>query len=76
MEKVVPVLRSRWPVFTLGNYQPQQFTGPAIWIRCLLAQKLPEGNWKPEQVPVVYLPAILAPSSGTLNIVPKSCNLW
>ena len=52
----MPVLRSRWPVFTLGNYQPQQFTGPAIWIRCLLAQKLPEGNWKPEQVPVVYLP--------------------
>ncbi len=53
---VIPVLRTRWPIFTLGHYQPENLTGPAIWIRPMVAKMLPEATWEADQVPVVYLP--------------------
>lgn len=38
-----------------GPFDPAAKTGPAIWIRCMLAGTL---DWHAEGVPVVYLPGI------------------
>ena len=54
-EPLLAELRTRLPLLTLGTYNPDERTGPAYWLRCMLAgsleDKLPEG-----QVPVIYLP--------------------
>lgn len=40
-EPLVPLLRELLPAFlTLGDYAPEERTGPAIWMRCLLAGEL------------------------------------
>lgn len=56
-EALVPHLRGALPVLTLGAYRPEQLTGPAIWIRCALANTLP-GLTLPAGVPIVYLPGV------------------
>jgi hypothetical protein len=51
------MLRDRLPLVTLGDYDPGSMTGPAEWIRCVLAGAV---GWKrPSDVtPVVYLPGV------------------
>ena len=40
-EKLVPRLRSALPqFFTFGSYDPAARSGPAIWLRCVLAGKV------------------------------------
>ncbi len=52
-------LRELWPHFlTLGDFEPSRRTGPAIWIKCMVAQTLPEADWLPDVVPVIYLPGV------------------
>ena len=54
---VVPLVREHLPVLTLGDYDPKNLTGPAVWIRCMLAQSLPESaDVITDETPVVYLP--------------------
>ncbi len=56
---VVPTLKSNIPAFlTYGDYDPATLTGPANWIKCMVARQLPEANWKNSDTPVIYLPAI------------------
>ena len=54
---VVMLVREHLPVLTLGDFDPKNMTGPAAWIRCMLAQALPESaDVITGEVPVVYLP--------------------
>lgn len=46
------------PLLTLGPYAPGERTGPAIWLRCMLARELPEADWPADAVPVIYLPGV------------------
>lgn len=55
-EAVVPELRRHLPVLTLGDYDPENLTGPAIWIRCMIGRTLPQADWPEEVTPVIYLP--------------------
>ena len=48
-------LRGELPLLTLGPYAPEALTGPAIWLRCVVAGTLPEVELL-EGTPVVYLP--------------------
>jgi hypothetical protein len=58
-EPLVPRLREALPRFlTLGPYKPEERTGPAIWIKCMLARTLPGAVWPAEAVPVLYLPGV------------------
>ncbi len=41
-ETVIPLLRSELPLLTLGPYNPDELTGPAIWLRCAMAGTLAE----------------------------------
>jgi hypothetical protein len=54
---VVPLVQEHLPVLTLGDYDPKNRTGPALWIRCMLAQALPESaDVIKDEVPIIYLP--------------------
>lgn len=53
-EPVVDRLRERLPIVTLGDYAPASQTGPAIWIRCVVA-----GEIQTADPPVIiYLPGV------------------
>ena len=56
-ESVAPHLRGTLPLLTLGPYDPGSLTGPAIWLRCVIAGALPEVE-QPEGTPVIYLPGV------------------
>jgi len=43
---------------TLGAYDPNSRTGPAIWIRCLVDRTLAEPNLPNDRPPIVYLPGV------------------
>lgn len=56
---LLPRLRARLPqLLTLGPYDSETRTGPAIWIKCVLAGTLPEAPLPAGKVPVVYLPGV------------------
>lgn len=58
-QAVIPTLQEVMPeLLVLGDYDPSQRTGPAIWLRCVLAQTLEEVSPPAEQVPVIYLPGV------------------
>jgi hypothetical protein len=51
-------MRAAHPAFlTLGDYDAAERTGPAIWLRCMLAGTLPEAPLL-EGVSVLYLPGV------------------
>src|SRR5436305_13384902 len=53
---LLPLLRERLPLFTLGSYQPEERTGPAYWLRCIVARTLPEHALPLDVIPIIYLP--------------------
>jgi len=58
-EPLTPRLRQALPQFlTLGPYNPLEKTGPAIWLKCMIARTLPEADWPEEAVPILYLPGV------------------
>jgi len=65
-------MRALMPEFlTLGDYNPQTRTGPAIWLRCVIepsvrVEKFPDLAWPAGTVPVIYMPGV---SRQTLRAV-------
>lgn len=56
---VIPRLQDNMPeVFVLGKYCPEKRTGPAIWLKCVLAGKAYEPGLPENVVPIFYLPGI------------------
>jgi len=69
---LVPELRTMLPqLLTLGEYDPAARTGPATWIKCMIARTLPEADWAlpapqsatarqagEDVVPILYLPEV------------------
>lgn len=69
-EDVVSRLRGELPMLALGPYDPETLTGPAIWLRCVLADTLPELEL-PEGVPVIYLPGVARADLRAVEDCPK-----
>ncbi|HBI47076.1 MAG TPA: BREX-1 system phosphatase PglZ type B [Planctomycetales bacterium] len=58
-ERLAARLRALLPhFFVLGNYDAANLTGPAIWLRCVLAGKIPEALVAPGATPILYLPGV------------------
>ena len=57
-EPLLPRLRARLPVLTLGPYAPEAWTGPAVWLRASLARALPAPALEPDTIPIIYLPDV------------------
>ncbi len=55
-EPLLPELRRRLPLLTLGDYDPDRRTGPAYYLRCLIARTLSEDRLPEGDIPIIYLP--------------------
>ncbi|MBF0101459.1 MAG: BREX-1 system phosphatase PglZ type B [Desulfobacterales bacterium] len=58
-ESVLPRLQKDLSeLFILGDYAPDKRTGPAIWLRCIIAKKNPEIAILDGKTPIIYLPGV------------------
>ena len=56
---VIPILQETLPALLIyGAYDQSKKQGPAIWLKCMIAQALPEANWGIKETPIIYLPGI------------------
>jgi hypothetical protein len=56
---IVEKLRPLMPeLLVLGAFAPEERTGPAIWMRCVIEGTLPEVKLPEKAVPVLYLPNV------------------
>lgn len=56
---VMTQLQSALPeLFCLGSYKPERRQGPAIWLKCVLADALPEVSLPTGLIPIIYLPGV------------------
>ena len=66
-QPVIPQLRQLLPqLLTLGEYCPDQRTGPVIWLRSAVDRALPDIEWSEQKTPILYLPHV---SRQTLRAV-------
>lgn len=58
-ESALPLLQAAMPeLVVLGDYNPKQKTGPAIWIKCVVEGTLPEFELPEDRTPIIYLPGV------------------
>ncbi|OGQ87942.1 MAG: alkaline phosphatase [Deltaproteobacteria bacterium RIFOXYD12_FULL_56_24] len=58
-EAVIPLLQAELPeLFILGDYAPERRTGPAIWLRCVIAGKTDDLSLPKGLTPILYLPGV------------------
>ena len=58
-QPLVSQLRPLMPeLLTLGDYNPEEKTGPAIWLRCVIERMLPEVELPDKAIPVIYMPNV------------------
>lgn len=55
-EPLLPRLQQHLPIFTLGAYAPDHQTGPAYWLRCIIARTIPHPGLVDGATPILYLP--------------------
>ncbi|HDM75049.1 MAG TPA: BREX-1 system phosphatase PglZ type B [Deltaproteobacteria bacterium] len=66
-EPLVSQLRPLMPeLLTLDEYHPEEKTGPAIWLRCVIERALPYVELPKDATPVIYMPNV---SRQTLRAV-------
>jgi hypothetical protein len=69
-QPIVTRLRALMPeLLTLGEYEPEQRAGPAIWLRCIVDGALPDVQMPEKSVPILYLPKV----SRQLLRSPEEC---
>lgn len=71
-EALVPPLRERLPLFSLGRYAPAERTGPAYWLRCVTERTLPDVDLAADQPPVLYLPGYSRQDVRAVESCPKA----
>jgi hypothetical protein len=58
-ESVIYKIQDLFPqLFVLGEYSPENRTGPAIWLRCVIANTLEDYHLSGGTTPIIYLPGI------------------
>ena len=66
-EPLVSQLRQLMPeLLSLGEYKPDEKTGPAIWLRCVIERSLPDIDLPEDTIPIIYMPNV---SRQTLRAV-------
>ncbi len=57
--RLLPAARSRISeLLVLGDYRPDDRTGPAIWLRCVIDRTIDLPDFPGDRPPVVYLPGV------------------
>ena len=58
-EAAIHLLQIEMPeLLVLGDYAPDKRTGPAIWLRCVIAGQVADVSTPPNRTPVFYLPGV------------------
>lgn len=58
-QPVVDLLRPLMPeLLTLGDYDPELRSGPAIWLRCAIERTLEDQTVPEDKIPILYLPHV------------------
>jgi hypothetical protein len=58
-QSAMPLIKQFIPeLLELGDYQPEQRTGPAIWLKCAIAGVLEDVMLPEGRTPIIYLPKI------------------
>ncbi|EJG0936607.1 BREX-1 system phosphatase PglZ type B [Vibrio parahaemolyticus] len=58
-QSAMPYIKQQLPeLFELGDYKPDERTGPAIWVKCAIAGKLEECPIPDGLTPIIYLPGV------------------
>ena len=58
-EAIIPRLQNELPeLLVLGNYEPDKRMGPAIWLRCVIAEKNEDIVITGSTPPILYLPGV------------------
>jgi len=58
-EAIIPRLQDELPeLFVLGEYAPEKRVGPAIWLRCVIANQVADVTLPVDRVPIFYLPGV------------------
>jgi hypothetical protein len=58
-EPIITRLRAELPqLFVLGDYDPAKRTGPAVWLRCVIAKRVPDVELPAGATPILYLPGV------------------
>jgi len=69
---VMPVLRELIPhLFVLGSYAPEIRQGPAIWLKCAAAGRLPGVPIPEGAIPVIYLPGVSRADLRAIESCPR-----
>jgi len=56
---LISQLRPLMPeLLTLGEYNPDEKTGPAIWLRCCIERSLPDVELHKDVIPIIYMPNV------------------
>lgn len=67
----MPTLRNCLPgLLTYGDYDPERRTGPAIWLKCVIAGLLPTIDLK-GQIPIIYLPGVSRADLRAIESCPR-----
>ena len=61
-------------VMTLGEYQPENRQGPAIWLKCAMANLLAEASHR-EGTPLLYLPGVSRADLRAIESCPRHLQL-
>ena len=71
-QPVVPHLRRFAPhLLALGEYAPEQRTGPSIWLRCVIERTLDAPRIPAEATPILYLPGVSRQQLGAAQTCPR-----
>lgn len=57
-QALIPRLQEKLSILVFGPYQPEKGSGPAYWLRCVLAGTLPSETLSSEFTPIIYLPGV------------------
>lgn len=66
----IPALKKLMPsLCVLGQYDPDQRSGPAVWLKCAIAGLIPELQF--DGVPVIYLPGVSRAELRAIESCPR-----
>ena len=70
-QAIVPRLRALLPqLLAFGEYAPEEHTGPAIWLRCVIDRALKPSGFPHDATPIVYLPGADRQELGVADACP------
>jgi hypothetical protein len=74
-EAVVPRLQIELPeLFILGDYAPEKRTGPAVWLRCVMAGTIEDIKIPGDKTPILYLPGVGRQDLRAVDTCPPELN--